>query len=82
MIRFSPHALTTLHKRKIPRHRVLLTVKSPDETIPSFRGRMLRRRLFGDTILEVITITEDTNITIITQYYLEGENENQLRQKN
>ena len=46
------------------------------------RKRKLRRRVYGNKILEVVTITEGSKITVITQYYLEPSYENKVRQSN
>ena len=70
MIEFSKHAIKQSLKRKIPKKKITETVKHPDKIIPSFRDRLLRQKKFGNRILEVVTITEETKIIIITQYYL------------
>lgn len=75
-IKFSEHALRQLKARKIPKGRILLTVRKPASKLKSFKKRMLRRRQFGSKILEVVTITEGSKITVITPYYLEGADEN------
>lgn len=68
---FSQHSKLQIIKRKIPLERVLQTVKKSDETLASFQSRKLRRRKFGGKILEVVTKTEGSRITVITAYYLE-----------
>ncbi|OGM29543.1 hypothetical protein A2630_00940 [Candidatus Woesebacteria bacterium RIFCSPHIGHO2_01_FULL_44_10] len=74
---YSDHARETIKERKFPRGIVVEVVQNPDEIVPSFRGRQLRRKMFGDRILEVVTITEETKLVVITAYYLkEGRNEN------
>lgn len=70
MIEFSDHAKERNLKRKIPKSWIIKTVKQPDKIIEGIRGRKLNRRKFSDKILEVVTITEENKITIITQYYL------------
>lgn len=70
MIIFSDHAVTQNKKRKIPESRILRTVTDPIEVEKSSRGRLIRRKHFGKKILEVITVTEGSRVTIITQYYL------------
>lgn len=70
MIKFSNHAQDQQIKRKIPKQWILETVKQPEEIRKSFRGRKLKRKKFGDKILEVVTISEGSETTIITQYYL------------
>lgn len=70
MIEFSDHAKERNLKRKIPKDRIIKTVKEPEEILDSVRGRKLRRREFGDKILEVVTVTEGRKVIIITQYYV------------
>lgn len=72
-ITFSDHAKFQLRKRKISQSLVRDTVKNPDEIIPSFRDRKLRQRRIGVKILEVVTKTEGSRITVVTAYYLEEE---------
>lgn len=75
MIVFSDHAKEQNKRRKIPEKWIIETVNSPEEILESFRGRKLRRKHFGDKILEVVTITKGTRIIIITQYWLALEDE-------
>jgi len=81
-IKFSEHAEITLKKRKIPKSRVLQVIQKPHAENISFRGRKLSRRVFNNKVLEVVTVTEENVIIVITQYYLEAENEIQIRRKN
>ena len=71
MIVFSSHASLQAARRKISRLMIIETVKCPEETIQSFRNRKLRRRRLDGKILEVVTITEDSDIIIVTQYWLD-----------
>lgn len=82
MIEFSDHTKKRNLKRKIPKKWILKTVKEPEEAINSFKGRELRRKKFGDKILEVVTVVEKKTIKIITQYYIGGKDESKLRSKN
>lgn len=70
MIVFSDHAIDQNKKRKIPESRILQTVTDPDDVEPSSRGRVMRKKQFGKKILEVITVTEGSRVTVITQYYI------------
>jgi len=70
MIVFSDHAIDQNKKRKISESRIVRTVTDPDDVEPSSRGRVMRRKRFGEKILEVITVTEGSRVTVITQYYL------------
>lgn len=72
-IEFSKHALDQLKSRKIPKARVIETVKKPQKKLKSFKNRKLRRKPFGSKILEVVTITEGSRTTVISQYYLKEE---------
>ena len=75
IIEFSEHALDAIEKRKIPKKEVNTTVSHPEEIIKSYRGREMRRKKFHGKILEVVTVTEDGIMTIVTLYYLGVENE-------
>lgn len=75
MLEFSDHAKERNLKRKIPKDRIIKTVKNPDEVLESVRDRKLRRKKFGEKILEVVTITEGKEIIVITQYYLGEQDE-------
>lgn len=70
MVTYSGHAQKQLKKRKIPKGQILFTVEKPEEVIPSFRGRVLRRRIFSKKVLEVVTVTEGARITVVTAYYV------------
>ena len=70
-IKFSDHAIKQLRRREITEEITLKVVKKPEEIILSYRDRKLRRSRINDKILEVVTKTEGSLITIITAYYLE-----------
>lgn len=70
-ISFSDHAKKQLKRRKITQKLTVKVVQNPEEILSSFRGRKLRRRKIGDKLLEVVTRTEGSRITVITAYYLE-----------
>lgn len=67
---FSDHAKQQLRRRKISQRLVVETVRNPLIRVSSFKDRRLRRKQVGGKILEVITKTEGSRITIITGYYL------------
>ena len=67
---FSDHAKKQLEERYISQKRTIETVKNADTILASFKNRRLRQRLFGDKILEVVTVTEGSRITVVTAYYL------------
>lgn len=69
-ITFSDHAKFQLKKRRISQKQVLEVVKNPQEILPSFKNRRLRRKVFGGKILQVVTVTEGSKITVISSYYL------------
>ena len=69
-ITFSDHAKFQLKKRKIPEELVKKAVLKPQSIKSSFRGRKLRRLFVDDKLLEVVTKTEGSQITVITGYYL------------
>lgn len=70
-IKFSEHARQQLKRRNISENLVKKAVQNTKEILPNFRDRKLRRMKNGDKMLEVITRTEGSRITIITAYYLE-----------
>lgn len=70
-IKFSDHAIKQLRRREITEEITIQVVKKPDEIIFSYRDRKLRRSRIRDRILEIVTKTEGSLITIITAYYLE-----------
>lgn len=70
---FSDHAKGQKFERKIPKKFILETVRNPQNKLKSFRSRELLQRQFGGKILEVVTVTEDDDLIIITQYWLEKE---------
>jgi hypothetical protein len=72
-IKFSDHAVRQLKERKISRKQVIDTVGEPKVTSRSFKNRTLRQRQFGSKILEVVTVTEGSRITVVTAYYLKEE---------
>lgn len=76
MIVFSKHVKERLAKRRILKTRVTKTVQFPEEISESSRSRKISRKKFGNKILEVVTITEGSIITVITAYYLEKNYEN------
>jgi len=57
-------------KRSISQKRIIETVRNPQEVIPSFKNRRLRRKIFGGKILQVVTISEGSKITVVSGYYL------------
>jgi hypothetical protein len=65
---FSDHAKENLKERYISKKRIIETVKYPDRILVSFKNRRLRQRRFGDKILEVVTVTEGSQITVVTAY--------------
>lgn len=74
MIEFSDHSRERNRLRKIPRNRIIQTVKNPDLTLKSYRNREIRRKKFAGKILEVVTVTEVNRIIIHTQYYIKEKN--------
>jgi len=69
-IAFSDHAGNQLKERYVSKKRTIEAVRNPDNVLASFKNRRLRQRRFGDKILEVVTITEGSRITVVTSYYL------------
>lgn len=67
---FSEHSKKQLKRRKIKQKDVLSAVESPDEIGSSFKNRKLRRKRINGKILEVVTRTEGSRITVITGYFI------------
>ena len=67
---FSEHAERQLKRRKIPKKEIIKAVQNYDKIESSFRDRKLRRKRVNDKILEVVTKTEGSKITVVTAYYL------------
>lgn len=67
---FSDHAKFQLKERNISQKRIREIVKNPTEIIQSFKNRRLRRKSFGGKILQAVTITEGSKITVVSGYYL------------
>lgn len=59
------------NRLRIKREMVIDTVNSPDAATVSYRQRNLYRKRFGDETLEVVTVSEDDTIIVITQYFLD-----------
>jgi hypothetical protein len=67
---FSDHAKFQLKRRKISQRIVRETIINPHQKVSSFKDRKLRQRTVGSRILEVVTKTEGSKITVITAYFL------------
>jgi hypothetical protein len=71
-IEFSNHAMDQLKVRsRITKQMVVNTVTVPDEVEDSFKNRKLYRKKFETDTLEVVTISEDNKVIIITEYILD-----------
>lgn len=70
-IELSDHANEQNRRRSIPLNDIFETVKNPDEVKPSFRNRTIYRKTFDNRMLEMITVSENGIIVIVTQYYLD-----------
>lgn len=68
----SQHAKGQVQIRRILLRHVEIAIRTPNQIVPSFRGRFLYQRVFGDKMLEVVAIEENQIITVITAYYLIG----------
>lgn len=69
-VKFSVHAKDQLKERKITQSLVKKAVEKPDRIIASYKNRKLRQLLVRGRILEVVTKTEGSRITVITGYFL------------
>lgn len=68
---FSNHAKEQLKSRGISKKAVLTVVEKPQAILSSYQGRKLRQKRVGGKLLEAVTITEGSRITVITVYVLE-----------
>ena len=76
-IKFSKHAEDQIKIRKISKTLIAKTVYEPESILSSFKKRKLRQKKVGDKLLEVVTKTEGSRITVVTAYYLKEDiNEN------
>ncbi len=70
---FSDHSKKQNLIRKIPKKFILETIKNPQNKMESFKDRQLLQRRFSGKILEVVTVVENVNLIVITQYWLKKE---------
>ncbi len=71
-IKFSDHARIQIKRRNIPETLIIKGVKEYERMIKSYRGRSVRQMYHQNAMLEIVTITEDSIITVITAYYLDS----------
>ena len=67
---FSEHAKRQLERRKISQKLAKNVVINPDEINSSFRDRKLRSKKIRGRLIEIVTKTEGSKITIITRYFI------------
>ncbi|MCL4417319.1 MAG: DUF4258 domain-containing protein [Actinobacteria bacterium] len=67
---FSTHSKNQLKRRKISQKTALDAIRNPDEIVSSFKDRKLRQKQIGGKLLEIVTKTEGSKITIITGYFV------------
>lgn len=72
MIIFSDHAVYQIRKRRISKTFITKVIMSLHESERSYRGRVVRRQPIGKKMLEVITVTEGSKITVVTAYFTKG----------
>ncbi|MEK7186339.1 MAG: DUF4258 domain-containing protein [Patescibacteria group bacterium] len=65
---FSDHAKRQLRRRSIPQKLAREIVLNPDKIASSFGNRKLRSRIVRGKLIEIVTKTEGSKITIITGY--------------
>ena len=70
-IEFSDHAKRQLKMRNISERIVIQAIRDPQKILTSFRGRKLRQINVRGKLLEVVTKTEGSRITVVTAYFLE-----------
>lgn len=75
---FSDHAKKRRIERKIPRKHVVETIKNPQNKLKSFRNRQLFQKQFNGKILEVVITKQESATIVVTQYWVEEQDENNL----
>jgi len=70
MIIYSDHVVLRIKQRSLSRRQIRSTIKKPESTSPSFKGRHIAKKCFGSRVLEVIYKPTDDGIVVITAYWL------------
>ena len=69
-IKFSDHAKLQLKRMRIFQKLSLEVARNPDEILSSYKRRRLRRKTVRGKILQIVTVTEGSKVTIVSGYYL------------
>ena len=67
---YTKHAQVRIRQRRLRQTDIKETVIDPDTIFPSFKGRRLARRAFGEKTLEVVFKRERNQVIIVTAYWL------------
>jgi len=69
MLIFSEHALEKLAQRRIQRDLVERAAREPDHIFPSYGGRQIAYKKFGQKYLKVVFIKQGIDMVIVTQHW-------------
>jgi len=75
MFVYTSHAEHRIRQRTISKAHIERTVLQPDKVLASFGKRVLARRDFSGSTLEVVYIQKQDVIVIVTAYTLEEEHD-------
>ena len=67
---YSPHAQKRMIERRISKSQIRLTLLDPDLVLQSSRSRLIARKQFGPTTLDIIYVVEHNQTVVITLYLL------------
>jgi hypothetical protein len=70
MFIYTKHVKIRISQRKILKEQIEETINEPDKEEPSFKGRFLAQKEFGNQILEVAYKRLNGDTVIITAYWL------------
>ena len=66
---YSKHVLLRIEQRNLSRSQIQSTIVAPNQTLPSFKGRMVVCKRFGSKTLEAVYKKLNGTIIIITAYW-------------
>ena len=67
---YTNHAQIRIEQRELSKKQIEASIASPDQTLPSFKGRQLIRKQFDNKTLEVVYRKFSDKIVVITAYWL------------
>jgi hypothetical protein len=70
VILYTKHAKLRIKQRELSTKQIEETIKGPDNILPSFKNRQLLRKDFSGKTLEIAIVKEESDIIILTAYWL------------